>query len=119
MTELSIADRKQLARDAILSAKPKVEPIHIFGTDVEIRQIPLSGVLEYEQSEDRKRAAIEMLIRYTVLPGTTIPLFDEADVDSLANLPFGEDMNRWQQAINKLTGVAELVENELKNSTTA
>jgi hypothetical protein len=117
--ELSIADRKRLARDKIFGTKPESVILDVFGTQIEIKQMPLRGVIEYQQSEDRVRAAAEMIMRYAFVPGTAIPMFDETDLDSILALPFGDDIQKIQKAINKMTGMEEMIEEQLKNLTKA
>jgi hypothetical protein len=106
--------RKQL-RNQILQAKPETRTLKLFGAEVELRQPTLKAIMGYQSAEDRGRAGAEMIQRYLYVPGTTTPVFEEADIDSILNLPFGEDMQKLQAAINELTNVAEEIDTQVGN----
>ena len=57
---------------------------------------------------------MQMIINYVVIPGTNTPIFEEHDVDSLLNMPWGDDMTRLHEAIAELTNID--VEGLTKNS---
>ena len=85
------------------------EEITAFGIEIEIRQTTLGRVLELQEKlqEDRKGAIGLAFIEFCYIPGTDERLFDDTDLDSILNLPFGKDFQRVQDAINKLMGVDE------------
>jgi len=103
-------------RTAVFSAAPDTRVIQFFGQDVEVRQPSLEDLINSEAVEDRRKAAVAMLIKYTYVPGTSERVFEEADGDSLLALPFNADMRRLQQAVNELMGIADIEEQERKNS---
>ncbi len=101
------APNRKALRDRLLGKKhePKSQLVTLFGEEVEIRQPSLSTMLETRADENNQDAVLNMIIRYSYVPGTDEQLFEEADKDTIRNWPFGEDLLEFQQAIAKLTGV--------------
>lgn len=97
-------------RSKVFSADTfKRETVEAFGTIIEIRQTTLGRVLELQGklSQDRKGAIALAFVEFCHVPETNERLFDEADLDGILSLPFGEDFQRVQDVINKLMGVTE------------
>lgn len=89
----------------IFGAKPKGSPTTLFGVPVELREPSLDEVLDAQNSEDKKRSAVDMIIRFTYLPGSSERLFGDEHVESLLSLPFGKDLQQLQKAIGQLLGM--------------
>lgn len=85
--------------------KFKRESISLFNADVEIRQPTLGMILDAQQDTDRKKAMVKLLVDYCFVPGTDIRVFEDADMDSLLSMPFGDDLLRVNQTIAKLTNI--------------
>jgi hypothetical protein len=87
----------------------KRESVEAFGTTIDIRQTTLGRVLELQEklSEDRKVAIGLAFLEFCYVPGTDTRLFDDADLDMVLGLPFGEDFQKVQDVINKLMGVSD------------
>jgi len=87
----------------------KREEIEAFGITIEIRQTTLGRVLELQAKleTDRTKAIGLSFLEFCYVPGTDERLFDEADLDGILALPFGEDFQKVQDVINKLMGVSE------------
>lgn len=112
-----INELRNQMRAAIFNAKAAAGiVVKFFGTDLEVRTPTLGEVLETTEVGDKKQQTVEMMIKYCFIPGSDTRVFEEADKDSLLQLPFGEDMLRVQRAITKLTSVD--VDSELGNSET-
>lgn len=92
------------ARAKIFAAKPEGQKATLFGVEIELREPPISDVLDTQMQEDRKRAAMIMLIRYCYLPNGE-PLFEEGDIETLLSLPFGKDYRDVNMAIQRMIGV--------------
>jgi len=106
--------KEKTARDEIRSkvfssTMFKREKVTAFGIEIDIRQTTLGRVLELQEKlqEDRKGAIGLAFIEFCYVPDTGERLFDDGDLESILNLPFGEDFQRVQDAINKLMGVDE------------
>jgi hypothetical protein len=113
----AVASNVRLAiRAAILSAKAKTKVINAFGQDIEIRQPTLQAVMSYQALPDRVDAIAQMLIRYAFVPGTNTAIFDDEDVDAIKGIPFGEDIQKVNDAINSMMDVKEAIREEEKNS---
>lgn len=106
---------RKTIRDAMLNAKPESRAIRIFGFDVTVRQPSLQEVMAYQNSDNQSRMAAEMIQRYVFMPDGKQRVFDEADIESIMNMPFGADMNTLQDALNDLMGVQKITEDEIKN----
>lgn len=87
----------------------KREEIEAFGVTIEIRQTSLGRVLELQEKleEDRKIAIGLSFIEFCFVPGTDDRIFDEGDMALVLGLPFGEDFQTVQTAINKMMGVSD------------
>lgn len=88
------------------------EVIDIFGTKVELRQPTLQDVLLIQQAkEDSEDGAVpisavaKVLIQYSYVPETNEKVFEEGDGPAIMQLPFGNDMIRVTDALEKLTKV--------------
>lgn len=92
----------------------KSEMVTLFGARIEIRQPTLGVLMKAQQIEDRAKATVDMLIKFCFVPGTNERVFEIADQEGILNMPFGEDLLKASEAINRLTGVN--VAEEEKNS---
>lgn len=94
------------ARALIFGAKPVIRSdLTLQGVPVDLREPSVGVVIDSQTDEDRKRAFAQMLIRYVYPRGGAEPLFEEADIDNLLELPFNKEMQDLNQAINKMIGV--------------
>lgn len=112
-----VADARESIRTAIFTAKPKSKIVDAFGIKMEIRQPSLKVILESQNvsAEERNTTIALMLVKYAFVPGTTERIFDDVDVDSILGLPFGEDMQAIQDAMNELVGIQKAVEDAKGN----
>lgn len=93
-------------RSAIFSPKKaKSKTVTFFGTKIEIRQSTLMDIVSAAGEEDRKSAIAGALIRSAYVPGTDQKVFEEADTDSLLQLPFGGDFIKVNEAIQEMSEV--------------
>lgn len=98
------------------------EVVDFFGEKIILRQPSLSQVLEVQNSEDRKSAVIDTLIKYAYVPdesgkkASAEKVFEEADNDSLLTLPFGADFLRVSNALEKLTNVNFLDKGDISSN---
>lgn len=103
------AEPKTLSRDEarakIFGAKASATPMTLFGVPVDLREPPISEVMDSQVEEDRKRGSMMMLVRYVYLRDSEQPLFEEADIETLLTLPFGKDFRDINLAIQKMLGV--------------
>lgn len=90
-------------RNKIFDAKPESLQVEFFGTKIEIRQ-PTLGVMLEMRRNSIDDASVAMLMSYTYVPDTDEKVFETADEEPLRGLPFGPDMQRISQAVNKLLG---------------
>lgn len=102
-----MSETRDAVRAKILgtSHKPKSRTVPFFGTEIELRQPTLGEVLAQQNTEDRKSVLIQLLISRAYIPGTDTRVFDDADADGLATLPFGQDFIRVNQALEALSEV--------------
>lgn len=98
-------------RSAVLDAKAKDEPLDIFGVTVYLRE-PQTGTILDAQSNEDKKVGLMMLITNYVYDADGNQVFDEADVDALLSVPFGDDMRKLTGAINKFLGVQPTAEDK-------
>lgn len=105
-------------RAAIFGAKAKSALIENFlgNTTIEIRQPSIHDALNMRQgSEDDQ--VYRMLTEFAYVPETNQKIFEEADVENIKTLPFGDEMQNLMAAINKLLGVnPEEVEKAIKDA---
>ena len=108
--------REELRAAIFANARPKSKICTFFGQEVELKQPPMSAVLELQQLEDRAKAAAQMIVRYSYVLGTNEKVFDDADIDLISQMPFGGDLAAINTAIGELTDIDIL--GEEKNSGT-
>ena len=61
--------------------------------------------MDAQDIKETKYAVANMIVEYCYVPGTLVKVFEAADVDTLLELRFGNDLRKMQAAITKLTGV--------------
>jgi hypothetical protein len=83
----------------------KSEVVTIFGQEVEIRQPTMGQLLGARDEPDRRKAIVNLMIEYTYVPGTNERVFEDGDFESIISMPFGDDLAKVNQAINRLTSV--------------
>ena len=94
-----------LRQRILANARPKSKKLEFFGQTVELRQPPLKAILQAQEIENRAEAVARMIVQYVFDPTTGKPVFNDADVELLQDLPFGHDMAVMQQAITELTDI--------------
>lgn len=94
-------------RDKLLGHAPKPERISLtlFGMDLDLVQSTLGSILDMQDMPDGRGRAVYMIIQYACVPGTSERIFESADQEMILNWPFGEDLNKLQEAIADLTGI--------------
>ena len=112
-----VNEEKKLSRDemrtAIFASKDiAVKVFTFFGVEVELHQPKLVDIINAAENPNSKSALLNALIRDAYVPGTTQRLFDDTDLESLMQLPFGEDFNRLVKALGELSDVNFPVQNE-------
>lgn len=120
------AHKVPLTRDQIRAEllgkkrKAKRKPLALWGVDIELKQASLGDILLAKEEEDEHRQAVDMLVKYAVVPGTDERIFEPEDAPTILQWPFGEELLALQTAVAELTGVdlaaieAELGGNPLK-----
>lgn len=103
-------------RAAIFNAKPESACIEFFGNEIELRQPTMGVVMNLRKMEEVDQTT-QMLINYAFVPGTNDAVFEPEDEDGIRGIPFGPDMNRLLEAINKLLGISvEGLEKQVQNA---
>ena len=97
--------RNDLRARIFAGKKLKTKVIEFFGSEIELRQSNFGGILDAQAREDRQSAILEALIAQAFVPGTEEKVFEEADVETLKELPFGADFLRVSSALEELTEV--------------
>lgn len=94
--------------------KPKSKVFSFFGVDIELRQSTLLEMTKLAENTvdplvdpdaPPQINAVRMVISNSYVPGTDERVFDDADYDQLASMPFGPDVTRMMSAVNELTGL--------------
>lgn len=96
--------------------KPRSEIVKLFGIDVEFRQPTIGAILDAQKVENPAEQAAMMIVRFAYVPGTDELVFESGDIASITQWPFGEDMQRVQDVIGRLTALdVEATKKELAN----
>lgn len=96
-------------REAFFNIKPKVKLVPFGQFEIELRQPSVREVMgQGSSTEDRALNMCKMLMNYCYVPGSSERVFDDADIDSMKEVPVSEEWMALTQAINDLTAVAEL-----------
>jgi hypothetical protein len=104
LAPLPPAAQRDEIRGAIFGAKPDSTTVEFFGHKLELRQPPMGVMLEARQGP-MQNSVVLMLVRYSYVPDSDIQVFTEEDMDGLAEIPFGPDVQRVLEACNKLMGI--------------
>lgn len=100
------AEARNRIRSQVFSGKKfKKKEIDLFGEKVEIRQPTVGMVLAAQQEQDRRKALVQMLVRYCYVPGTNERVFEETDFDAIMELPVGEWFTTLNNAIIELSDI--------------
>lgn len=87
------------------NTRAKSEVLTLFGVEVELRQPSIGAIMDAQEIKDPARQAANMIIKFAYVPGTDEKVFEEGDVDSIIQWPFGEDLKHLQDAIGRLTSL--------------
>lgn len=82
--------------------------IQFFGTEIELRQATVSqvqGMIDKRALGNGALLFSDYLIDYAYVPGTDEKIFESADRESIAALPFNADMAKLVETITKLTNI--------------
>lgn len=102
-TTLSVRDRIRAA--TLKSRLPKSKQIMFFGELIEIRQPRLADVMKAQDADSREDGVIHTLINNAYVPGTNDRVYEDADIETLKQLPFGGDFVAVAEALQELTSV--------------
>lgn len=102
---IAVLSRDEIRSKIFANAKPKSKTTTFFGAKIELRQPPMSVVMELQAYEDRTAAAAQMIVNYSYVPGTNEKVFDEADLNLIGNMPFGHDLAQINTVIAELTDI--------------
>jgi len=109
---------RDLLRQALLSSKVKErksEIVTLFGMEVEVKQQSIAEMMNVTDNADGAVTAAQMVIRFCYVPGTDERIFEEGDIPTIQEWPFGEDVVKLQQVITKLQGInIEVAKEDLK-----
>lgn len=94
----------------------KTRIVPFFDTEIELRQPTVGQLLNNKLDEKENLAVAQILIMYAYVPGTDQKVFEQADYDSIKELPAGTWIGDIFQTFAELTG-AKGAEAE-KNSVT-
>jgi hypothetical protein len=97
--------RDALRGELLKSRAPTSKVITFFGQQIELKQLRLGDVLSARDETDRTKALCDMLIKYAYVPGTDESIFEDGDLESLKQLPFGGDFVALAEAIKDLSSV--------------
>lgn len=105
----AISERDRI-RGKVFSSAPNFDTVEFNGSKIEIRQPTLGEIFQIQQAagEDLLYNTITMLIKYCFVPGTNENVFEEADREQLAHLPFNVDLQKLSKALNALIGGQQL-----------
>lgn len=104
-TNTETPSRDDIRAAVFATKKLASEIVDFFGTKIELRQPRLSDIIAIQNTEDRKSAIVDTLIRYAYVPGTDTKLFEESDQASFLEMPFGQDLINVSNALERLTKV--------------
>lgn len=104
-------------RAEIFSAKytkPKTINYTFNGVDLEWRQPTINAIQTARaEADEDANFMTTMIIEYSFIEGTNDRIFEEADRESLENMPFG---GQWQNTLMKISEALDLnVEEKAKN----
>lgn len=97
------------------NSKKRSVTFNFNGVDLEWRQPSIREVqtAQADTGAGEGNFMTTLLISHTFIPGTEERVFEEADRDSLENMPFGGD---WQRTIKSISDLLDLsVEDKAKN----
>lgn len=104
-TENKVFSRDEM-RAKIFGAKPATETATLYGVPVELRAPLIGALIDESMLElDAKERMAHTLIRSVFVPGTDTPVFEDADVENLVNLPAGGDLSNLQRKLQIMLGV--------------
>lgn len=103
--EVPASGRNTLRGKIFKSVPVRKKLITFNGVEIELRQPKLGDILDAQSETDRTRGVIDTLIKHAYVPGTDERVFEEADTETLRNMPFGQDFIGVNTALEELTEV--------------
>jgi hypothetical protein len=113
--EYSMSDVRDSVRGKIFALKTKTKVVSFNGVDIEIRQPAVKSVIAGANSDDKRAAIVRMLVDNCYVPGTEEKVFEDADYDSLMEMPFGHDWMVLSQTMDELTDISASIKEQAKN----
>lgn len=110
-----MSDLRNDLRTRLFSIKPKTKIITVNGQEIEVRQPPVKAILDSADPENRKASIVRMIINYCYVPGTDEKVFEDADFDTILEMPFGSDWMALSTAIDDLVDVKKAVDTQTGN----
>lgn len=114
--------RDKLRAQALKSQDVKKVLVTFNGAEIELRQVSLRVTLASRPNEDKMSAAersVRTFIDHAFIPGTDVKVFEDADVQTLMNMPFNKEWVDIQGKILELSGIkqadVDATEKELAN----
>jgi hypothetical protein len=102
-----MSEARDTLRKALLATQKRAsKTITFFGQQVEVRQPLLGDILDAPiNAMNQKDALIAMIVKYTFVPGTDEPVFEEGDKEQLLQMPFGADLTAINEAMTAMTSI--------------
>lgn len=108
---------RNTVRSAIFSQKRATKLVTLDdGTEIEVRQISVGDLLDSLDRKTMRERITKMLMDSCFVPGTDDKVFEEADYDTLLEMPSGGVYQKLIDACNSFT-LGPQLEEARKNST--
>ena len=115
-----MADRGEIRTQILSGNQDKFESkiLPLFGAKVEIRQPTLAAILAYQKAIGEDEIAfVRLMIDFCFVPGSKEKVFEEADKESLLQMPFTKELQDFILEITALMGVqVEVAEGNLESN---
>ena len=86
---------------------------NFFDEELEIKQPSVKELMDFQDINDRE-SIVQILIKQAYVPGTNEKVFEDADKDTLMEMPAGSWIGELNNAIQDLSGLRS--DDELKKS---
>lgn len=101
--ETQVLSTRDSLRASIFSSENsrcKRVPITLNGAELELKQPTIDEVIKLQDRPEASARVAIILINHAFIPGTEDKVFDDADYDSLAALPYTPELTAIQEVLN-------------------
>jgi hypothetical protein len=100
-----ISKRDSLRSKLFAGNKGKTKIFDWDGVKIELHQPTVGEIMKMQDNKDDKSVLVDAIIRHCYVPGTKDKVFEPTDVDGIMEMPIGDWLTNFNNALSDLSGI--------------